>query len=115
MAERRMFSKTIIESDYFIELPFSSQALYLHMCMYADDDGFINNSKMIQRMIGASEDDYKMLINSGFIFGFDSGIAVIKHWKMHNYIQNDRYKPTIHSENKLIRRFQNGRKSTFAS
>lgn len=98
MAERRMFSKTIIDSDAFLDMPLSSQTLYFHLAMRADDEGFINNPKKIQRMIGASDDDFKLLIAKRFILVFDSGVIVIKHWRMHNYIQSDRYKPTIFQE-----------------
>lgn len=94
MAERRMFAKTIVDSDAFIDMPLSAQALYFHLSMRADDDGFINNQKKIQRMIGASEDDFKLLIIKKFVLPFESGVVVIKHWKIHNYIQKDRYKET---------------------
>lgn len=100
MAERRMFAKTIIDSDAFIDMSLSTQALYFHLSMRADDDGFINNPKKIMRMIGASDDDFKVLCLKKFIIPFDSGIVVIKHWKIHNYIQKDRYKPTVYSEEK---------------
>lgn len=100
MAERRMFAKTIIDSDAFLDMPLSTQALYFHLSMRADDDGFINNPKKIQRMIGGSDDDLKLLIAKRFIIPFESGIVVIKHWKIHNYIQKDRYKPTIYQEEK---------------
>lgn len=102
MAERRMFAKTIIDSDAFLDMPLSTQALYFHLSMRADDDGFINNPKKIQRMIGASDDDLKLLIIKNFIIPFESGIVVIKHWKIHNYIQNDRYKPTVYAEEKAM-------------
>lgn len=95
-----MFAKTIIDSDSFIDMPLSTQALYFHLSMRADDDGFINNPKKIMRMIGASDDDFKVLCIKKFIIPFDSGIVVIKHWKIHNYIQKDRYKPTVYSEEK---------------
>lgn len=98
MAERRMFAKTIIDSDAFLDMPLSSQALYFHLSMRADDDGFINNPKKIQRMIGASDDDGKMLIAKRFIIPFESGIVVIKHWKIHNYIRGDRKKETVYPE-----------------
>ena len=98
MAERRMFAKTIIDSDAFLEMPLSSQALYFHLSMRADDEGFLNNPKKIQRMIGASEDDAKLLIAKNFIIPFESGVVVIKHWKIHNYIQSDRFKPTVYRE-----------------
>ena len=102
MAERRMFAKTIIDSDAFIDMPLSTQALYFHLSMRADDDGFINNPKKIQRMIGASDDDLKVLCLKRFILPFDSGVVVIKHWKIHNYIRNDRYKPTVYVEEKAM-------------
>ena len=94
MAERRMFAKTIIDSDIFLDMPLSTQALYFHLSMRADDDGFINNSKKIQRMIGCGDDDLKLLIAKKFLLPFESGVVVIKHWRIHNYIQNDRYTET---------------------
>lgn len=100
MAERRMFAKRIIDSDAFLDMPLSTQSLYFHLSMRADDEGFINNPKRIQRMIGASDDDCKFLIAKGFILVFETGVIVIKHWKIHNYIQKDRFKPTICSEEK---------------
>lgn len=100
MAERRMFAKTIIDSDAFLDMPLSAQALYFHLSMRADDDGFVNNPKKIQRMVGASDDDCKLLVLKRFILTFESGIIVIKHWKIHNYIQKDRYKETVYLEEK---------------
>lgn len=100
MAERRMFTKKIIDSDAFLDMPLSTQALYFHLNMRADDDGFVNNPKKIQRMIGASEDDLKLLLAKRFILGFDSGIVVIKHWRMHNLLRKDRYTPTQYIEEK---------------
>ena len=102
MAERRMFAKTIIDSDAFLDMPLSTQSLYFHLSMRADDDGFINNPKKIQRMIGSSDDDLKLLIAKNFIIPFESGIVVIKHWKIHNYIRNDRYKETVYQEEKRL-------------
>ena len=102
MAERRMFAKTIIDSDAFLDMPLSTQALYFHLSMRADDDGFINNPKKIQRMIGCSDDDLKLLLAKSFIIAFESGIIVIKHWRLHNYIQKDRYKPTIYQSEKSM-------------
>lgn len=98
MAERRMFAKTIIDSDAFLDMPLSAQVLYFHLSMRADDDGFINNPKKIQRMIGASEDDLKLLILKSFIITFESGVVVIKHWKIHNYLRADRKKATVYPE-----------------
>ena len=102
MAERRMFAKTIIDSDAFLDMPLSTQCLYFHLNMRADDDGFINNPKKIQRMIGASDDDLKVLMSKNFIIPFENGIVVIKHWKIHNYIRNDRYKETVYQEEKSM-------------
>lgn len=100
MANKRMFSMTIIDSDSFLEMPLSSQALYFHLCMRADDDGFVNNAKRIQRMVNCSEDDIKLLIAKKFLIPFESGVVVIKHWKIHNYIQSDRYHPTTYTDEK---------------
>ena len=102
MAERRMFAKTIIDSDSFLDMPLSTQALYFHLSMRADDDGFLNNPKKIQRMVGCSDDDLKLLAAKNFIIPFDSGVVVIKHWKIHNYIRTDRYKPTVYQEEKAL-------------
>lgn len=98
MANRRMFSKEIIDSDMFLDMPLSTQALYFHLSMRADDDGFVNNPKKIARMVGSSDDDAKLLLAKNFILDFDSGVIVIKHWKIHNYIQKDRYKKTNYTE-----------------
>ncbi len=98
MAERRMFAKSIIDSDAFLDIPLSAQALYFHLSMRADDEGFVGNPKRIRSMIGASEDDYKLLIVKRFLLVFPSGVVVIKHWKIHNYIQSDRCKPTTYME-----------------
>lgn len=100
MAERRMFAKTIIDSDAFLDMPLSTQSLYFHLSMRADDDGFINNPKKIQRMVGGSEDDLKLLIAKSFLIPFESGVVVIKHWKIHNYIRSDRYRATAYQEEK---------------
>lgn len=98
MAEKRMFTQKIIDSDAFLDMPMSTQALYFHLNMRADDDGFVNNPKRIQRTIGASEDDLKLLIAKRFIIGFESGVIVIKHWRMHNTLRKDRYNPTQYQE-----------------
>ena len=102
MAEKRMFSKTIIDSDAFLDMPLSSQALYFHLAMRADDDGFVNNPKKIQRIIGCGDDDLKLLMVKKFLIPFESGIVVIKHWKIHNYIAKDRYKETNYIEEKSL-------------
>ena len=98
MAEKRMFTKKIVDSDAFLDMPLTTQCLYFHLNMRADDDGFVNNPKKIQRMIGASEDDLKLLLAKRFILGFESGVIVIKHWRMHNLLRKDRYNPTQYQE-----------------
>lgn len=98
MAERRMFAKTIVESDAFLDMPMSAQSLYFHLGMVADDWGFVNNPRSIRRMCGASEDDLKLLISKKFILTFDSGAAVIKSWWVNNYVQADRRHPTRYQE-----------------
>jgi len=98
MAERRMFAKTIIDSDAFLDMPLSTQALYFHLSMRADDEGFINNPKKIQRMTGCSDDDLKLLCAKNFIIPFESGVVVIKHWRIHNYIRADRLVETKYKE-----------------
>lgn len=98
MAEKRMFTQKIIDSDAFLEMPTSAQALYFHLNMRADDDGFVNNPKKITRCVGAAEDDLKLLIVKRFIIAFDSGVIVIKHWRMHNTLKMDRYHPTDYQE-----------------
>lgn len=102
MAERRMFAKTIIDSDAFLDMPLSAQCLYFHLCMRADDDGFINNPRKIMRMVNATDDDARILIGKKFLIAFESGVIVIKHWRIHNYIRNDRYKPTVYQEEKAL-------------
>lgn len=104
-----MFAKTIIDSDAFLDMPMSTQCLYFHLAMRADDDGFLNNPKKVQRMIGASDDDLKVLLGKKFLIAFESGVVVIKHWKIHNYIRNDRYKPTVYEEEKAqLKEKENG-------
>lgn len=98
MAERRMFSKVIIDSDAFLDMPLSTQALYFHLSMRADDDGFLNNARKIQRLVGASDDDLRLLLMKRFVIGFEGGILVIKHWRMNNYLRKDRYTPTVYQD-----------------
>ena len=94
MAERRMFAKTIIDSDAFLELPITAQLLYFHLSMRADDDGFCNKPRAIMNMIGAKNDDMKALRDNKFVIIFDNGVTVIKHWRIHNYIRKDPYSET---------------------
>ena len=100
MARRRMFSKAIIDSDAFLDMPVTTQLLYFHLSMRADDDGFINKPKSIMRACGGNDDDMKILIAKKFIIPFESGIVVIKHWKIHNLIAKDRYTETTYKEEK---------------
>lgn len=98
MANRRMFSKDVVETDKFLNMPLISQALYFHLGMEADDDGFVASPKKVQRSIGCSEGDLQILASRGFIIPFESGIVVLVHWKQNNYIQADRYRKTVHKE-----------------
>lgn len=100
MAERRMFAKTIVTSDAFLDMSLSARCLYFTLGMFADDDGFVNNPKSIMRQVGASQDDLNLLLLKRFILAFDSGVIVIKHWRIHNYIQKDRYKESKYIEEK---------------
>ncbi|MGF3066985.1 replisome organizer [Facklamia sp. P12950] len=100
MAGKRMFSLKIIDSDLFLDMPLSSQCLYFHLSMRSDDDGFVDNPKKIIKIIGANDDDLKILITKGFVIIFEKGIIVITHWKINNYIRKDRYKPTMYVEEK---------------
>ncbi|WP_288201593.1 DnaD domain-containing protein [uncultured Megasphaera sp.] len=102
MADKRMMSKSVIDTDVFIDMPISTQCLYFHMLLRADDDGFLKNAKTIMRTVGASPDDVKLLIAKQYLIPFDTGIMAIKHWRIHNYIKKDRYKPTDCEEIKLL-------------
>ena len=103
MAEKRMFAKSIIDSDAFLDMPISTQCLYFHLSMRADDDGFVNNPKKIAKMINTSDDDLKILFAKKFIITFDSGVIVVTHWRVHNTIQKDRYKPSLLAEKAHLR------------
>lgn len=102
MAERRMFAKTIVTSDAFLDMPATSRSLYMLLCVMADDDGFVNAPRSIMRQSGATDDDMKLLIAKRFVLTFESGIVVIKHWRIHNLIQKDRYKETKYLEEKSL-------------
>ena len=97
MAQRRMFSKDITENDSFLDMPLSTQALYFHLGMQADDDGFVSPNRIV-RMLGCQADDLRILVAKKFAILLDYGVVVIKHWKINNYIQKDRKKPTTHQE-----------------
>ena len=100
MAERRMFAKTIVLSDAFLDMPMSARCLYFTLGMFADDDGFVNSPRGIMRQCGASDDDLKVLLAKKFLLAFESGVIVIKHWRINNYLQKDRYTPTKYLEEK---------------
>ena len=101
MAKRRMTSTQITDSDEFLDMPLSTQALYYHLNQRADDEGFLNNAKRIMRMIGAAEDDMKILIGKRFIIPFESGVIVIKHWKINNVLRKDRLTETVYQDENL--------------
>lgn len=98
MAERRMFAKTIVLSDAFLDMPMSARCLYFTLGMLADDDGFVGSPKAIMRQCGASEDDMRILVSKKYVLGFDSGVLVIKHWRLNNYLRNDRHVQTTYTE-----------------
>lgn len=98
MADKRMFSLSVVDTDWFLDLPLSTQALYFHLNLRADDDGFVDAPNSIVRKIGASKNDFDLLVAKRYVLKFESGIIVIKHWRMHNTIQKDRYHPTQFQE-----------------
>lgn len=102
MANKRMFKYEIIASDKFIDMPLSAQALYFHLCIRADDDGFVGNPKSVRRSVGASEDDLKLLIAKEFCIPFESGVIVIKHWRINNNLRKDRYHASIYPERNML-------------
>lgn len=103
MAQRRMFSQKVTETDKFLDMALTAQSLYFHLGMNADDDGFVGNPKSIKRMIGASEDDLKALVEKDYLIVFEDGVVVIKDWLVSNYVKKDRYTPTIYTDDmKLI-------------
>ena len=100
MARKRMFDIEIVDTDLFLEMPQSTQNLYFHLGMRADDDGFVSNPKKIIRTIGANDDDLKLLITKKFIIPFETGVIVIRHWKINNYLRSDRYTETLYKDEK---------------
>lgn len=109
MANKRMFDLKIVDTDLFLEMPLSTQCLYFHLNMRADDDGFISNPKKIMKVIGASEDDFKILMAKSYIIPFETGVCVIRHWKINNYLRTDRYKETMYTnEKKQLNEDENG-------
>ena len=102
MAVKRMFSLSVVDSDAFLDMPLTSQILYFHLSMRADDDGFVNNPKKIQRLIGATDGDAAMLLARKFVIPFDNGLIVITHWRLNNYLRADRYHPTVYQTEKSM-------------
>lgn len=102
MAERRMFAKAIVLSDAFLDMPMSARCLYFTLGMLADDDGFVGSPKSIMRQCGASQDDMLVLLQKRYVLSFESGVIVIKHWRMNNYLQSDRHKATTYLEEKEL-------------
>ena len=115
MAERRMFAKSIIDSDAFLDMPMSARLLYYDLSMRADDDGFVNSPKKIMKIVGASVDDMNILIARKFILDFESGVIVIKHWRIHNYIRIDRYKETNYLEEKSMLKLDENKAYTLSN
>lgn len=114
MAERRMFAKTIIDSDAFLDMPVTARLLYYDLSMRADDDGFVNSPKKIMRMVGGSQDDIGILAAKKFILPFDNGVVVIKHWRIHNYIRKDTYHETQYKELKELLELDENNAYTFS-
>lgn len=108
MANRRMFSLDVIDTDLFLDLSISAQALYFHLGMRADDDGFVSSPKRLTAMVGANQDDLKLLVAKGFVIAFDSGVIVIRNWKQNNYIQSDRKKSTVYQKELALLTTNNG-------
>ena len=102
MAKKRMFNMEILDTDTFIEMPRGSRLLYYELCMRADDDGFVSSPKKILKIVDCSDKDLELLIDKEFVIPFSSGVVVIRHWNLHNYIQKDRYKPTIYGYEKSL-------------
>jgi len=109
MARKRMFSLLVVDTDEFLDMPSSTQSLYYHLGMRADDDGFVSSPKRIVKLVNCSDDDLKLLIAKGFIIPFDSGIIAIKHWKLNNDLKKDRYTPTIYLNEKSTLRVNKNR------
>ena len=107
MARKRMFSLEVCDTDKFMEMPLCTQGLYLQLGLRADDDGFVSSPKRIVAMVGGSNDDLKLLIAKGYLIPFESGIIVITHWKQNNYVQSDRYRKTLFSEERAQLKLEN--------
>ena len=112
MSKKRLFSTQITESDAFLDMPLSAQSLYFHLGMNADDEGFVNSPKRIQRMVGASEDDFKILLAKRFLISFPSGVIVIKHWHINNNIRTDRMRQTEYQDERRMLKMKTNRSYT---
>ena len=108
MANRRMFSLDVVDTDIFLDMPASSQNLYFHLGMRADDDGFVSSPRKITKLVNCSRDDLNVLISRGFVIAFADGIVVITHWRQNNYIQKDRYKETVYKNDLESLSIENG-------
>ena len=108
MANRRMFSLDVVDTDKFLDMPATSQNLYFHLGMRADDDGFVSNPKKITKLVNCGNDDLNVLISRGFVLVMEDGIVVIRHWRQNNYIQADRYKKTIYQQQMAALTVNNG-------
>lgn len=115
MAQRRMFSQKITETDKFLDMGLTTQSLYFHLGMNADDDGFVGNPKSIKRMIGASEDDLKALVEKDYLIVFEDGVVVIKDWRVSNYVKPDRYTPTIYTDDRKLIGLDKNKRYQFVS
>lgn len=102
MAQRRMFSQKVVETDRFLDMALTAQTLYFHLGMHADDDGFVGNPKSLRRMIGASDDDLKALVEKGYLILFEDGVVAIRDWLVSNYVKKDRYTPTIYTTDRQL-------------
>ena len=102
MAQKRMFRLDVLETDAFMEMPLTTQALYFWLGLKADDDGFVGNPNMVTRNVGASSDDLKLLIAKRFLIQFADGVVVVKHWRMHNTLSANRYKETKYLSDKAL-------------
>jgi hypothetical protein len=109
MADRRMFAKSIVLSDAFLDMPATARCLYFTLGMFADDDGFVNSPKSIMRQCGASMDDMNVLLAKKFVYSFDGGVVVLKHWRINNLLRADRHRETTYTEElKLLEIDENG-------
>ncbi len=115
MAIRRMFSQSVTDTDQFMELPLSAQALYFHLGMHADDDGFVSGPKKIARGMGCGEGDLQLLLECGLLLGFESGVVAVRDWRINNSLRNDRYHETLYRQEKAALRLDESERYRFAA